>query len=434
MSMIAVTSERPTKRPASPPEGSPPCKRREDDQSSPTTSTSQIFRWLTPIDLDHTLIRPLQGQRFYHDALDWEWWTPSRPDKDRTKEEDEDMVINRLKQLHAQGYAIVVFTSQRLDKTEWWSAYKKRLAIVANKLDVPARYFTSTDYDIYRKPVHGAWLAFVNKYNGGRSVDLSRSFFVGDAGGFGTSELDWDRKFAHNIDMPYLSPRQFFLKDEPSSKWSYKGWVSSRVNQSVPLYTPTNTPLIPRPLGEFDPPVLDIVVLLGAPGAGKTSFAQKHFRAAGYVYTNLQQSSRDPISAVQKALSRKPPPSLVIDAPINKAEARQTLIKTIRQASPSHRVRLLFFTAPEMLAKHNNVVSTLFDQTQAQKEGRERAFTTEIDYRRYYADFSPPTIAEGWDEIKHINFKFDASGEDGPQRLKQWRLFLNCYPRDSTKK
>lgn len=51
----------------------------------------------------------------------------------------------------------------------------------------------------------------------------------------------------------------------------------------MPLYTPTNIPLVPSPSPFEDQPV-ELVLFVGSPASGKTTLFSRHFAPAGYVH------------------------------------------------------------------------------------------------------------------------------------------------------
>jgi hypothetical protein len=110
-----------------------------------------------------------------------------------------------------------------------------------------------------------------------------------------------------------------------------------------------------------------------------------------------------------------------------------------------------------MLAKHNNVYGVLYGEEEPDEKGKKREFTTEKEYREWYAEYEAPKKEEGaslpcplfnlvgeladplscragFDDLKFINFKFDHDAPDDQSRFEQWQMYLNCYPWDSTKK
>lgn len=63
--------------------------------------------------------------------------------------------------------------------------FKTKVGYVLAQLDIPISIYAATEKDKYRKPRTGMWQEFFEDYDldvfGG--VDLTSSFFVGDAGG-----------------------------------------------------------------------------------------------------------------------------------------------------------------------------------------------------------------------------------------------------------
>ena len=65
------------------------------------------------------------------------------------------------------------------------AAFKSKVNSVFNQLDIPISIYAATEKDIYRKPCTGMWKELLEDHeldNPG-SIDLEKSFFVGDAGG-----------------------------------------------------------------------------------------------------------------------------------------------------------------------------------------------------------------------------------------------------------
>jgi hypothetical protein len=48
-----------------------------------------------------------------------------------------------------------------------------------------------------------------------------------------------------------------------------------------------------------------------------------------------------------------------------------------------------------MLAKHNNVYGVLYGEEEPDEKGKKREFTTEKEYREWYAEYEAPKKEEG---------------------------------------
>lgn len=137
---------------------------------------------IASFDLDDTLIAPSNGNRWNRSASGWRWWHNSIPKK--------------LKELHAEGFLIILFSNQstislkdnpRLPPKDSVSLvnFKSQLLAILQQLDLPISIYAATGQDVYRKPRTGMWKEMVQDHGLGGSglLDLSASFFVGDAAG-----------------------------------------------------------------------------------------------------------------------------------------------------------------------------------------------------------------------------------------------------------
>jgi len=110
-------------------------------------------------------------------------------------------------------------------------------------------------------------------------------------------------EFAMNCGLRFYTPEEYFKGATVSKHYSLSGFNSKAYDHSresfdsivgsvllntpcyvVPLYTPTSAPLLPRRISEFEDEPLEVVIFVGSPGAGKTSFFAKHFQPKGYVH------------------------------------------------------------------------------------------------------------------------------------------------------
>eukprot|EP01116_Phalansterium_solitarium_P019492 TRINITY_DN5461_c0_g1_i2.p2 TRINITY_DN5461_c0_g1~~TRINITY_DN5461_c0_g1_i2.p2 ORF type:complete len:232 (+),score=10.17 TRINITY_DN5461_c0_g1_i2:46-696(+) len=130
-------------------------------------------------------------------------------------------IPTKLRALHNDGYKIVIFTNQsdigKMAKPETRAkaiAEKTgRLGAFAKQLGIPMQIFVATskasDPDEYRKPAVGMWHYLTSSANGGLSVDLAASFFVGDAAGRAKDHGDSDKVFAQNVGVLFHTEEYF---------------------------------------------------------------------------------------------------------------------------------------------------------------------------------------------------------------------------------
>jgi bifunctional polynucleotide phosphatase/kinase len=198
------------------------------------TLPSESKKW-SAFDLDWTLIRPtttptrctLTGGPFCLQANDW---TPI-PGR-----------IERLNDFIRDGYSLIIISNQKA-KGKKLDTVKQRMQNVYNYF---VKYFPdivilySTDDNIYRKPNIG-WSQHLGFLPG--------SLYCGDACQDPTSDRSWgysdtDRQFAINMGLPFYSVEEVFPQI-----------------------------LLPKELFEVPKVVL---ILVGPPGSGKSSFAKSH--------------------------------------------------------------------------------------------------------------------------------------------------------------
>ncbi|XP_076331639.1 bifunctional polynucleotide phosphatase/kinase-like isoform X2 [Tachypleus tridentatus] len=131
---------------------------------------------IAAFDLDGTLVTTKSGRVFPTSLDDWRILFPEIPGK--------------LKQLHRDGFKIVIISNQMGISRGKLSAsdFMKKLQMIVERLGVPVQAISSTKSGYYRKPAPGMWEYLNKSLNQGVSIDITKSFFVGDAAG---REANW---------------------------------------------------------------------------------------------------------------------------------------------------------------------------------------------------------------------------------------------------
>ncbi|EIE89353.1 hypothetical protein G6F46_005521 [Rhizopus delemar] len=346
---------------------------------------------IAAFDLDGTLILTKSGRTFAKDEHDWRWWHPNLP--------------KRIEELHAEGYEIVVFSNQNgLNSEKKIQSFKIKIGNILNQLTTPVFFMAAVAKDKYRKPMTGMWDWFVEHH--GESIQKDTSFYVGDAAGRERKPKKdhscGDRKFAYNIGIPFHTPEEFFL-NEPKAAFKWWGFNAKE--------HPTNLPAFSPPSPSF--PASDkneLILCIGYPASGKTSFVKKHLVPKGYIYVNQDElKTRDKcIKACQEALKNQQ--SVVIDNTNPEIATRQLYINLAQKANVP--VRCLYFGQNEDLAQHNNYYRAIHKSN--------RDLISSIVFRTFKSKFQEPTLKEGFSEIKHVNFVFDGDKSDYEEWKKWW--------------
>ncbi|GAA5905538.1 polynucleotide 3'-phosphatase [Sporobolomyces salmoneus] len=372
---------------------------------------------IAAFDMDGTLIVPKSGNKFPKDKEDWKLWSPE--------------VKAKLRAVHDQGYSILLISNQAGNPKQQKS-FQDKLPLLARHLDVPLRVFAALDRNIYRKPATGMWDVFVEKHNGGLEIDYENSFYVGDAAGRAADHADTDRKFAMNCNLPFFTPEEYFKGAAVSKSFTLSGFNSKLYDHSLPLFTPTSTPLLPRRDSEFDDEPLDVVIFVGSPGAGKTSFYAKHFQPKGYVHINQDTlRTRDAcVRLLRETLSSPSPKSCIIDNTSPAAATRDVYLSILRSEFPKVKARCFLFTASKELCMHNSVYRASYEAVDP-GNGKKRELLPQIAFENYVKGFQKPTLQEGFSEIKQIFFRFEGTPE---QREKWERWLIDVYQVPKPKK
>lgn len=160
----------------------------------------QPSKKIAAFDLDGTIVVTKTKSAFPKDENDYRVFNQSVPE--------------RLKALERDGHRIVILSNQGGIKgaIDGKQAQKvmKRIDRVLEEIGISCTVLLSTSKDVYRKPDVGMWKHFLEECNGGMDVDMSDSFYVGDAAGREGDFADTDREFAKNASLPFKTPEDVF--------------------------------------------------------------------------------------------------------------------------------------------------------------------------------------------------------------------------------
>lgn len=190
---------------------------------------------IAAFDLDWTLTRNIHG-KFFRDSYDW----ALLPNRTAT-----------LTDYKNKGYTIVIFTNQAYKGTKLNNSLERINNINAEllRIDIKPWWFISTTQDNYHKPNTGMWQGLLHYIP---TIDMTVSFFTGDAAGRPQDHARSDIDFAAGVGLKFYIPEQIF--------------------PSVQIKIPTDG--------------INLYIFVGMPGVGKTTFYQNNLAPLGYVHAN----------------------------------------------------------------------------------------------------------------------------------------------------
>ncbi|KAB5550044.1 hypothetical protein PHYPO_G00049130 [Pangasianodon hypophthalmus] len=335
-------------------------------------------------DIDGCIITTKSGKVFPTSPDDWKILFPE--------------IKPKLTALLKEGFKVVFFTNQmgiargKLRP----EVFKSKVEDVLQTLNLPVQVFVAAGPGIYRKPVTGMWEHLCEKANDGVPVDKSQCVYVGDAAGRpvnwapGKKKKDFscsDRLFALNIGVQFHTPEEFFLGWKPAP-FSMPSLDPRGLDPKARLYDPPNASLTSTSQ--------EIIVAVGFPGSGKSTFFQTHIIPKGYVYVNRDTlgSWQHCVSACERAL--KEGRSVAVDNTNPDLESRKRYVDVSRSAGVP--CRCFNFTASLEQAKHNNRFREMVPSA------TKHAPVNDMVFHSYKKKFVAPTLSEGFSEILQIHF------------------------------
>lgn len=332
---------------------------------------------IAAFDLDSTLIAVKSGNKFPQNRGDWKFWHSTVPSK--------------LQELVAQQFKIVVFTNQGgIEKGKQNAEdLKNKFLDLCLVLGFPLQCFMATATDRHRKPNPTMFNLMCEQYNDQVDVDIENSIYVGDAAGRNknwkkAAKKDFscdDRKFAFNTGLKFLTPEEFFLSEKPTSNWSWSG--------IDPTNFLTHPPLV-QPMMSAE---TELIVFVGFPATGKTTFYRKYFEPKQYVWINrdtLKTKQKCIKAAKQALLAGK---SVVIDNTNPDLASRQEYLMLAKDLKI--KARCFHFDIPLELATHLNMYRETIN-------GTKRVPT--IGFNLYKGKFVEPKPEEGFVSIQKIQW------------------------------
>ena len=317
-------------------------------------------------DLDYTLIKPKSGKKFPVDKNDWEWMYPNVPEK--------------LKEYYENKYTIIIFTNQKKLKNLDDFIYK--IQMIESKLSIPLNVFISLENDYYRKPHTGMFDKLLTLTN----IDMTHSFYCGDAAGRNNDFSDSDRLFAYNCNLTFILPENCFLNHNfilhdlpihPLTEYISTKDKDFEIIQKMNKY-----------LGNGD----NIAIInIGAPASGKSFFTNSlmSLNNTFHKFSNDEiKNKKKLLSSLKKSLETNR--NVIIDNTNPDVITRKVFVDLCKEYN--YKIIFCWFNLPLDISKFLNEYRTQIG----------KSHIPALVYNIYKKKFEIPSIAEGVDEIIEI--------------------------------
>jgi len=234
---------------------------------------------------------------------------------------------------------------------------------------------------------------------------MEESFFVGDAAGRQASwkpgrSADWssvDHKFAINAGLQFYTPEEFFVKDDPVHCYDL-GRNPKSITGSVPSDGYPSS-VMEEHFSTIDSAIM--ILAIGSPASGKSTFYQRHFKNRNFVHVNRDTLKTIPkcLSLVRSSLLNNQ--SVYIDNTHPTRESREIFISIAKELNIP--VNCLQFTTDEWLCKHLDVYRSITRKLEP---------LPAVAFNTFRSRYQPPLEDEGFEKIIQIPFDANFSSDD----------------------
>lgn len=338
-------------------------------------------------DLDHTLIKPLQGRVHSKSPEDVTLWHPSIPEK--------------LIELYQNKYKLVIISNQSnlLEDETKMKIFKGKIEFLKKNLFFEKfNLLASTKKDHCRKPNLGFIEFLQQKTN--IKLDLENSFMVGDAGGriaikkvlIGqqtSKKKDFacsDRMWAANLGIKFMTPEEFFL-GEPERKF-----VMERKAHTLFSTEESDRKKLDKVLEKIKK--YSVIMLHAPPAAGKSTLS-KLLELDGYQIINQDTlgTKGKCVSLMKKLLEKDSYQKIVLDNTNSKLAYRNSFTNYLNSKEIKYCLVSIDVSKEQCFFLNN---------FRCKLEKKERL--SDIVIHSYFKYQEEPQVTEGFDKIFKVPF------------------------------
>jgi bifunctional polynucleotide phosphatase/kinase len=289
------------------------------------------------IDYDWTIVKPklnTAGNQsiFPKDISDWIWLRPSVP--------------SIIKNYYDKGYAIYIVTNQ----SKKWKI--DQIIEVMTLLKIPLTILIALEKEDYKPSLRIVKEAIKEKQF--EKINKEKSLMCGDALGRKNDHSDSDKIFAEKMGIKVLPPEDIFPED------------IKKLDIVLEI--------------DFQ----EIIIMVGAPGSGKTTYAIKNFPNYSIIHGDIYKTSKKMLQIAKKEIDNKK--SIIIDALNSTMEKRKEYIDLAKELNI--KIRCIY-------------MNTILSEAMIRNSKRDKP-VPKIVYNVYNKKFELPIIDEGFYEVNII--------------------------------
>jgi bifunctional polynucleotide phosphatase/kinase len=234
---------------------------------------------------------------------------------------------------------------------------------------------------------------FEKHLNGGKKVNTKESFYVGDAAGrppSGSRKKDFsdsDHKYAVNVGLQFRTPEMFYLgAKETLPAFPFDPRAAFKKDGSIFKGKTTKSADIPSKSKEM-------VIFVGPPGAGKSTFWQNHLKDYVRVNNDTLKTKQKCQKVAEEACSSGK--SVVIDNTNPGKQIRSEYLKIAKQHG--YTVRCFFFNMTKDAAFHLNELRNV-NKHRKHLSG----VVPDMPIHKWFKDLEVPSKGEGFEAVEEV--------------------------------
>jgi len=284
-------------------------------------------------DLDNTIITTKSKLKFPKNENDWVFI---------------DDIVSKINSLN--NYLIVIFTNQKgLEDKLGLDKFKQKIMNIKKSFTQDIWVFIALEGDHYRKPLTGMWDLLNNILD--NKIHTKKSFYVGDAAGRKNDHSNSDLYFAHNIGIKFVIPEDFIkIKPEDFNNKivkpeDFNNYTNSEIENYINLENWFSSKKLKI---KKDSSKSELILLVGLPGCGKSTFAKKYYDSYTYINQDTDKTKEKSNKKLLAAIKKKE--NIIIDNTNLDFDKRQEIIQLVN--NDEYIVKIIVFDIPFKVCYH----------------------------------------------------------------------------------